>query len=563
MMFTKTVSIARTLCVAFVAMAVMMTAGPVRANDGLLVEAAYTSAADPILMVTLGKAEIVTLPGTIADIFVANPKIADVIALQSNKLYIVGSTLGDTNIIVSDNVGNVIKRLNVSVNVDTVAIENLVHTMFPNEKGVKAHMIGNQIALTGLVSTPSVAQKIARLVAAHMGEIQNKDVKDVDEIIENLMEVQGEQQVMLRVRMLEMSRGILKELGIESNVNGFVPGTTTSATNGNGLSGFLGAITRTGLTKDPFGVGSVILDTGLAGIGELELLLNALQSDNLVSVLAEPNLTSVSGEQAGFLAGGEFPVPVGRDRDGNIVVDYKEFGVSLNFKPIVLSPDRISLQMNTEVSSLNQANGLTLAEIQIPGLDVRRASTTVEINSGGTLMMAGLLKSESVKGLSGIPGIKDTPVIGDLLSSDSFNRQETELVVLVTPYLVQPFADKNQAVPMIDEDQLGEPMPPPPPAGLMVPPKEKLLPKEKAELKAPKSAPKPLVQEEKRSDLPPGFIEDTVDQESVLVEKTPSRKSIDPNSPLSRAFAKNMHGIYGDKLKDMPDNKQSYGYMLE
>lgn len=561
MMFKKPHSAARTLCMALAALGVMTAALPaLSAENGLFHEASYSQQADPILMVTLGKAEIITLPGAISDIFVANPKIADVIALQNNKLYVVGSTIGDTNIIVTDNTGNVLRRLNVSVNVDTVVIENMIHSMFPNEKNVKVNMIGDQVALTGMVSTPSAAQKVARLVAAHMGEIQDKTFKDVDELIVNLMEVRGEQQVMLRVRMLEMSRGVLKELGLESNVNGFVPGTTTSATNSNGLSGFLGAITRTGLTKDPFGVGSILLDTGLAGIGELEFLINALQSDNLVNILAEPNLTSVSGEQAGFLAGGEFPVPIGRDRDGNIVVEYKEFGVSLNFKPIVLSEDRISLQMNTEVSSLNQQRGLTLAEIQIPGLDVRRASTTVEINSGGTLMMAGLLKSESVKGMSGIPGIKDTPVIGDLLSSDSFNRQETELVVLVTPYLVQPFADKNQAVPMIDETDLGEPMPPAPPAGLMVPPKEKLLPTQKSEVK---SAPNALLKEEKHSALPPGFTEGVVEQESVLVEKAAPRKPVSPDSPLTRAFSKNMQGVYGNKLGDISKEKQSYGYMLE
>jgi pilus assembly protein CpaC len=556
MTIKKTNFAARTLCMACAAICVMLAALPAAAENRLFHDASYTQHADPILLLTLGKAEIITLPDTISDIFVANPKIADVIALQNNKLYVVGSKLGDTNIIVTDRSGNVLRRLNISVNVDTVVIENMIHSMFPSEKTVKVNMIGDQVALTGMVSTPSAAQKVARLVAAHMGEIQEKDFKRADDLIVNLMEVRGEQQVMLRVRMLEMSRGVLKELGLGSNIN---RGDGRSINDG-GLTGFLGTIAGTGLTTDPLGVASAILDTGISGIGNIEFLINALQSDNLVNILAEPNLTSVSGEQAGFLAGGEFPVPVGRDRDGNIIVEYKEFGVSLNFKPTVLSEDRISLQMNTEVSSLNRQRGLTLAEIQIPGLDVRRASTTVEINSGGTLMMAGLLKSESVKGMSGIPGIKDTPVIGDLLSSDSFNRQETELVVLVTPYLVQPFADKNQSVPMIDETELGEPMPPPPPAGLMVPPKEKLLPSQKSEVK---TAPKQLLKEEKHSALPPGFTEGTVEQESVLVEKVPARKAMSPDSPLTRAFSRNMQGVYGDKLGDISKEKQSYGYMLE
>ncbi len=533
---------ARILCACLcVCTALAFAATPVRAAIDDAMGPNVPSRDDAILMVTLGKAEIVTVPGEISDILVADPKIADVVALQSDKLYIVGASIGETNIIATDRNGSVIRRMNVSVKVDTVAIEDMVHTLFPNEKNVKIHMIGDQLALTGLVSTPSAAQKITRLVAAHMGEIQDKDVKDVDELIENLLEVRGEQQVMLRVRMLEMSRNVLKELGLEPNANRYLPNANTTATNGNGLTGFLGTTARTGLTQDPFGIGSLILDTGLAGIGELEILLNALQRDNLANMLAEPNLTSVSGEQAGFLAGGEFPVPVGRDRDGNIVVDYKEFGVSLNFKPTVLSEDRISLQLNTEVSSLDPASGITLAEINIPGLDVRRASTTVEINSGGTLMMAGLLRSETVKGLAGIPGIRDTPVVGDLLSSDSFNREETELVVLVTPYLVQPFADNNQAVPVMNEHDLMDLPPPPPPAGLMPEGKEKEKPLQK-------------------SDLMPGRV-----VTAPRSEHAEAPKSLSPNSPLSKAFSKNMKDVYGDKAKTAApaQQKQSYGYMLE
>lgn len=550
-------SFARTLRVCACMLAVTIAATPVwAARDTEVVQGSLLHREDPVLMLTLGKAEVVTVPGTISDIMVANPKIADVVALQSDKLYIVGASLGDTNIIATDREGNVLRRMNVSVNVDTVAIEDLIHNIFPKEEGVKVHMIGDQVALTGIVSTPAASQRIARLVAAHMGEIQEKDVKDIDEIIENLLEVRGEQQVMLRVRMLEMSRGVLKELGLETSANDL---DSTAAqplfdysppTSQNPITGFLSATRRTGLTQDPFGIGALILDTGINGLGQLEFLLNALQNDNLANILAEPNLTSVSGEQAGFLAGGEFPVPVGRDREGNIIVEYKEFGVSLNFRPIVLSEDRISLQLNTEVSSLNQSQGITLAEVQIPGLDVRRASTTVEINSGGTLMMAGLLKSESLKGMAGIPGIKDTPVLGDLLSSQSFKRQETELVVLVTPYLVQPFADKTQAVPMMDESEL-EDLPPPPAPGLMAPGKEKNKPIQKSE-------------------LPPGFVDDPVpdivEKQTKVTSSTIKRSSAKPmvkNDPLSQAFSKNMHKVYGDKMGDMSREKQSYGYMLE
>lgn len=560
MMLNK-LSISRSLRLLLCAVALVLAITPAQATENLLEESSQAHRADPILVLTLGKAEVITVPGMISDILVADPKIADVVALQSNKLYVVGANLGDTNIIATDREGNVLKRLNVSVNVDTVAIEDLVHNLFPNENNVRVRMIGDQVALTGLVSTPSVSQKIARLVAAHMGEIQDKDVKDIDEVIENLLEVRGEQQVMLRVRMLEMSRGVLKELGLETSANDLDDAGAnlfkhSPPTALNGLQGFLDVTRQTGLTEDPFGIGALILDTGINGLGQLEFLINALQNDNLANILAEPNLTSVSGEQAGFLAGGEFPVPVGRDRDGNIIVEYKEFGVSLNFRPIVLSEDRISLQLNTEVSSLDQSQGISLNEIQIPGLDVRRASTTVEINSGGTLMMAGLLKSESIKGMSGIPGIKDTPVIGDLLSSDSFNRQETELVVLVTPYLVQPFADKNQAVPVLEESDLNDLLPPPPPApGLMAPGKEKKKLMQKSELKSGKVAIEPVSEE--------AINDDGVTEESVTAEVVSKPKALNTNSPLSKAFSRNMQSVYGDKVGEMTKGKQSYGYMLE
>jgi len=337
--------------------------------------------------------------------------------------------------------------------------------------------------------------------------------------------VRGEQQVMLRVRMLEVSRDILKEFGMEtsndrSNFGDSARLRSTTTVN-----------TQTGLTEDPFGVTSLLFNTAGSGLGEIQLLLNALERDNLANVLAEPNLTSVSGEQAGFLAGGEFPVPVGRDRDGNIVIEYKQFGVSLNFKPTVLSEDRISLQLNTEVSSLDPGQGITLSDIQIPGLDIRKASTTVEINSGGSLMMAGLLKSENIKGMSGLPGVKDTPVIGDLISSKSFERQETELVVIVTPYLVQPYADETQAKPVFESTKK---LLPPPPTAAMSP-------------------------GDKGKTVPLYTQAEAVAITDVEAEELP--KIV--NSPMSNVFSRNMRKIYGERVRNIPADDQAFGYMLD
>lgn len=403
---------------------------------------------------TLGKADIFPLKGNVADVLVADPSVADVVAIQSDKLYVVGSRLGDTNIIVLDEDGGVLSKIDVHVKIDTDSIESMVHALFPDEKDVKVYATNGQVYLTGKVSTPNNAQKISRMVAAHVVEVSGDGgVGDVDEVIENLLKVDGEMQVTLRVRIMEVSRDIIRELGLETYANdvneGALPliSSTAPASLAN-LSGQVSSITQ--LTQDPAGVGRVLFDTGISGIGFLELAVRALEQENLLNVLAEPNLTAISGEQAGFLAGGEFPVPIGRDRDGNITIEFREFGVSLNFLPVVLSSDRISLQLDTEVSSLDFGQGITLAELSIPGLNVRRASTTVELPSGGSMMIAGLLRSEASKGLSGLPGVKDTPILGDLISSRSFQRQETEMVVMVTPFIVKPFADTPQVEKKID-----------------------------------------------------------------------------------------------------------------
>ena len=408
-----------------------------------------------LLSVTLGKAELVDVGGDVADVMVANPSIVDVQAIQSNRLYVVGLTVGDTNLIALDANGDILKRIDVHVKYDLQAIQALVNDLFPDEQA-KVGAIHDQIILTGTVSTPEKAAKISNVVGHYVSDLQDVFGEPIDTLISNLMEVRGEQQVMLQVKIIEASRTVLRELGVETQFNDpdelaattLFGGTTPGSVDPNLHNGALSLGADIALSKDAIGIGSLLADTGIRGLGTLGLFLNALEEENLVNILAEPNLTAVSGQQAGFLAGGEFPVPVGRDNVGNIVVEFREFGVSLNFKPIVLSDDRISLQMNTEVSSLDFESAIQLADLTVPGLDVRRAETTVEIPSGGSLMIAGILQSEAIKGMTGLPGISKAPVLGDLVSSDSFQRDETELVVIVTPYLVQPYAQTERADPI-------------------------------------------------------------------------------------------------------------------
>ncbi len=416
----------------------------------------------PPLAITLGKAEIVSLEGDVSDILVANPLVVDVQAIQSNKLYIVGLDVGDTNIITLDSNGDVLKRLDIHVQYDVRAIQSLVEALFP-EEDAKILAVHDQILLTGTVSTPEAATKISNVVGHYVSDLQDEE-GTTDELISNLLEVRGEQQVMLQVKIVEATRSVLKELGLDTNFNDTNELSATTlfgATPSNSITSRGDSLAFAGgaglaLSQDPTGTARFLAETGIRGLGQVGVFLEALEEENMVNILAEPNLTAVSGEQAGFLAGGEFPVPVGRDQVGNLVIEFREFGVSLNFRPVVMSDKRISLQMSTEVSSLDFDNAITLADVQVPGLDVRRAETTVEIPSGGSLMIAGLLQSEAVEGMSGLPGISKAPILGDLVSSDSFKREETELVVIVTTYLVEPYADKAKAeeVPVERENPL-------------------------------------------------------------------------------------------------------------
>ncbi len=420
------------------------------AEKGMLEDIRSESKIEAPVYITLGKADLVALDGDIADVLVANPAVIDVQAVQSNRLYVVGLQVGDTNLIALDANGDVIRKIDIHVRYDLQAIQAMVHDLYPDED-VTVKAVHDQVLLTGKVSTPDIASKISKVVGSYVGDLQDEK-GTVDELIANLLTVKGEQQVMLQVRIIEASRSVIKELGIETNLNDtdelatstIFGGQPSGSTTGLGSLAF-GTGAGIGLSRDPAGIGRILADTGISGIGDIGIFLRALEDESLVHILAEPNLTAVSGQQAGFLAGGEFPVPVGRDQVGNIVIEFREFGVSLNFKPVVMSDKRISLQLNTEVSSLDFDSAITLADVNVPGLDVRKADTTVEIPSGGSLMIAGLLQSESVKGMSGLPGISKTPILGDLVKSDRFRRDETELIVIVTPYLVEPYGNKTRA----------------------------------------------------------------------------------------------------------------------
>lgn len=377
------------------------------------------------LTITRGKSKVVAVNRDIADVLVADPSIVEVGALKNNRLYLIGAALGDTNVMIFDGNGNPIQQLDVHVRIDEKTLQQTLRTLFPEET-VNARTVNDDIVLTGDVSSPAAAGRIQELAARFAGQ---------SESVVNMMAVGGEQQVMIKVKVLEVARTVLNELGIETDI--------TADDLGANLSGTAGTTNSFGLTIDPaFATGALAFADSTT---DLSILFRALERDGLVNTLAEPNLTAISGQNARFLAGGEFPIPSQRDQNGNITYEYRPFGVSLAFKPVVMSDDRINLQVSTEVSDISDDFTLQLPGITIPGFDVRRAETNVELASGGTLMMAGLIESKSLNRLNRVPGVKDVPILGALANSESFARNESELVILITSYLVKPFADEAQA----------------------------------------------------------------------------------------------------------------------
>ena len=278
---------------------------------------------------------------------------------------------------------------------------------------------------------------------------------EADDGIVNMLKIKSVQQVLLRVRIAEMQLSVVKELGFNSNFSLDAEGRTGASAalstgkfaaftaGGTGLP--IGQGVNQTFFPNAFGTFQLQLFSGL--FDSLSLLINYLERQGLVKTLAEPNLTAVSGENANFLVGGEFPVPSGLDSQGNVVIQFRQFGVVLTFTPVVLDSGLISIKISTEVSTLSFETQIVLAGVVIPGLSVNRAETTVEMPSGGSLVIAGLLQDDITDTIEGFPGLKDIPILGALFRSTSFQKKETELVISVTPYLIRPISQTDISLP--------------------------------------------------------------------------------------------------------------------
>jgi pilus assembly protein CpaC len=382
--------------------------------------------------ITLGldKSMLVELPIDLQNVLVSNPEVMDAVVQTSRQVYLLGKDAGDANAFFIGPEGQKLLFLEVTVARDLAPLNDALTRLLPGSR-IKVEALGDNVVLTGSVLNPIDANRAA--------DIAGRYAKKKDAIV-NMLSVGAKEQVLLKVQVAEMQRDAIRRIGVN------LPGLLLNS----------GNITFTKVILNAFPVTASTLPSSVSGgpgalpfvtAGEaaqttwspnsnnsVTTLVQALERAGLIRTLAEPNLTAISGETAKFLAGGEFPVPIAT-QDRQISVSWKTFGVNVSFKPVVLTEGRISLSISAEVSELSSDGAVTLLDIAIPALKVRRAETTLELPSGGTLAMAGLLSDETRQSVEGVPGVKNLPILGALFRSNDYKRKESELVILVTPYL--------------------------------------------------------------------------------------------------------------------------------
>jgi len=392
------------------------------------------------LALGVGKSVVVDFPRDVKDVLVADPKIANAVVRSAQRAYIIGAAVGQTNVVFFDADGQQVASYDIAVKRDLNGVRAALRQTLP---GIAIEGVGDGVMLTGSVSSPIEAQQA--------GDIAARLVGGAEKVVNSIV-VRGRDQVMLKVNVSEVRRDIVKQLGIDLSASMNYGTAVVNFNNSNPFTAF-----GRPLVGDNFGTASAITK----GLPTVSATMRAMESAGVVRTLAEPNLTAISGESATFIAGGEFPIPAGYSCDPTTHVcttqiSYKKFGISLNFTPVVLSEGRISLRVMTEVSELSNDNAITVTQaisstasnsITIPSIRTRRAETTLEIPSGGSMAMAGLIQQQTKQAINGLPGLDQLPVLGQLFRSQDFVNNETELMVLVTPYVVRAVAQKELSRP--------------------------------------------------------------------------------------------------------------------
>src|ERR1700730_7916594 len=392
------------------------------------------------LALGIGKSTVIDLPRDIKDVLVADPKIANAVIRSPQRAYIIGATVGQTNVVFFDSEGQQIAAYDIAVKRDLNGVRAALRQMLPMG-GIQAEGIGDSVMLTGSVSSPIEAQQA--------GDVAARLVGGADKVVNSIV-VRSRDQVMLKVTVAEVRRDIIKQIGVDLSAS---MNYGTAVVNFNNSNPFTA-------NNSPLVPGNNLTAAALtkAGLPSVTATLRAMESAGVVRTLAEPNLTAISGESATFISGGEVPIPTGvtcqtttAGAIGQCVqtVSFKKFGISLNFTPVVLTEGRISLRVMTEVSEVSAENALTggAGGTTIPSIKTRRAETTLEIPSGGAMAMAGLIQEQTKQAVNGLPGLDSLPVLGALFRSQDFVNNQTELMVIVTPYIVRAVAQKELSRP--------------------------------------------------------------------------------------------------------------------
>ena len=388
----------------------------------------------------IGKSMVIDLPREIKDVLVADPKVANAVIRSTQRAYIIGAAVGQTNIVFFDSTGAQIAAYDIAVKRDLNGVRAALKQSLPNSD-ILIEGVGDSVVLSGTAASPIEAQQAADIAARLVGG-QDKVV--------NSIAVRGRDQVMLKVTVAEVARTIIKQLGIDITANMNYGTAVVKFDNSNPFTALGRPLVATNAVQTAFGTAPSVTAT-----------LRAMESAGVLRTLAEPNLTAISGEAATFIAGGEFPVPAGYSCDPvtrvcTTQISFKKFGISLNFTPVVMSEGRISLRVMTEVSELSNDNSITLTQalnnnstnsLTIPSIKTRRAETTLEIPSGGSMAMAGLIAEQTKQAVNGLPGLSQLPVLGTLFRSRDYVNNQTELMVLVTPYVVRAVAQKDLSRP--------------------------------------------------------------------------------------------------------------------
>ncbi len=392
----------------------------------------------------LGKSMIVDLPVDAGEIFVANPTVANAVVRSARKIYVIGQSTGQTTIFAMDRQGERVATIDLAVGRDITELERILKVAMPNSM-ITAHMVDDSVVLTGQADSAAdvaTALEIGKTFAENVDKAAGKSGGAASAgLVINAMTIRERDQVMVKVTIAEIQRTIAKQLGISSST----------------LTAKWGSLTQT----NPFALnGSNLSNSGVSVSGSyggynLAATLSAFERNGVSRILAEPTVSAVSGESAKFTVGGEIPISAGSTcttSTGGAVactpaVTFKTYGVTLNFTPLVLSQGRIQLRVATEVAEIDPSTSITYAGASIPGFRTRKHETTVELPSGGSIASAGLIQTTSNQAINGLPGLMNLPILGTLFRSRDYQRQETELVIIVTPYIAKPVAPSALARP--------------------------------------------------------------------------------------------------------------------